>query len=90
MYINPLACQIQICGLRGPLLAVISPCVDRYSCGIVPVLPTSHWRRDAWMGQKMGYPLDNSPDSQEGEAGPQQTVFGGATPLTKPDKTLLK
>ncbi len=34
------------------------------------------------MGPKMGDPLDYLPDSPEGEAGPQRTVFGGATPLT--------
>ena len=39
------------------------------------------------MGPRMGDPLDDPPDSPEGEAGPQRTVFGGATPLTKPVKT---
>jgi hypothetical protein len=76
--------------LRGPLLAVICPCVDSYSCGIVPVLPASHWRSDAQMGPKMGDPLDDPLDSQKGETGPQWIVFGGATPLTKTVKTLLK
>jgi hypothetical protein len=34
------------------------------------------------MGPRMGDPLDDPPDSPEGEAGPQLTVFCGATPLT--------
>ena len=87
MYASPLACRIPICGLRGPLSAVIGPCVDSFSCGIVPALPAGHWRWDAPMGPRMGDPLDDPPDSPEGEAGPQRTVFGGATPLTKPVKT---
>ena len=82
MYASPLVCRIPICGLRGPLSAVIGPCVDSFSCCIVPALPAGHWRWDAPMGPRMGHPLDDPPDSPEGEAGPQQTVFGGATPLT--------
>ncbi len=73
--------------LRGPLSAVIGPCVDSLSCCIVPARPACHWRWDALMGPRMGCPLDYPPDSPEGEAGPQQTVFCGATPLTKPVKT---
>jgi len=87
MYASPLACRIPICGLRGPLSAVIGPCVDSFSCGIVLARPAGHWRWDAPMGQRMGDPPYDPPDSPEGEAGPQQTVFGGATPLTKPVKT---
>ncbi len=77
MYTNPLACKIPICGLMGPLSAMIGPCVDNYSCCIVPVLPTCHWRWDAVKGQKMGNPLEDPPDSQEGEAQSQLSVFGG-------------
>ncbi len=40
------------------------------------------------MGPKVGDLLDDPPDSQVGEAGHQLTVLGGATPLTKPVKTL--
>ncbi len=58
------------------------PCIDSFSCGIVPALPAGHWRWDAQMGPSMGHPLDDPPDSPEGEAGPQRTVFGGATTLT--------
>ena len=61
---------------------MICPCVNSFSCGIVPALPAGHWRRDAPMGPRMGDPLDDPLDSPEGGAGPQQTVFGGATPLT--------
>ncbi len=68
--------------VSGPLTAVIGPCVDSYSCGIAPVRPTGHWRRDALMGPKLGDPLDDPPDSLEGEAGSQLTVLGGATSLT--------
>jgi len=66
---------------------VIGPCVDSFSCGIVLARPAGHWRWDVPMGPRMGDPLDDPPDSPEGEAGPQRTVFGGATPLTKPVKT---
>ena len=31
MYASPLACRILICGLRGPLTAVIGPCVYSFS-----------------------------------------------------------
>ena len=92
IYTNPLACRIPICGLRGPLSAVIGPCVDSYSCCIVPVRLTCHWRWDAPMGPKMGDLLllvDDPQDSPEGEAGPQRTVFGGATPLTNQAKRVL-
>ena len=61
---------------------MIGPCVDSFSCGFVPAWPAGHWRWDALMGPRMGDPLDDPPDSPEGEAGPQRTVFGGATPLT--------
>ena len=67
---------------------MIGPCVDSFSCGIVPALPACHWRWDALMGPRMGDPLNDPPDSQEGEAGPQLTVFCGAIPLTNPVKTL--
>ena len=63
-------------------------CVYSFSCSIVPALPAGHWRWDAPMGPRMSDPLDDPQDSPEGEAGPQQTVFGGAIPLTKPLKTL--
>ena len=66
---------------------MIGPCVDSFSCGIVLARPAGHWRWDVPMGPRMGDPLDDPPDSPEGEAGPQRTVFGGATPLTKPVKT---
>ena len=75
------------CGLRGPLSAVIGPCVDSYYCCIIPVWPTGHSRRDARMGPKMGGQLEDPPDSQEGESRPRRITFGGATPLTKPIKT---
>ncbi len=39
------------------------------------------------MGPRMGDPLDDPPDSPKGEAEPQLTVFGGATPLTNPVKS---
>ncbi len=67
---------------------MIGPCVDSYSCGIVLVLLTCHWRRDAPMGPRMGDPLDDPPDSQEGEAEPQRTVFSGAISLTRLVKIL--
>ncbi len=75
MYTNPLTCRIPICGLKEPLSVMIGPCVDSYSCCIIPVLPTGHWRRDALMRPKMGDPLDDPPDSPEGEARSQPTVF---------------
>ncbi len=80
MYKNLLACRVPICGLMGPLSAVIGPCVDSYSCCIVPGLPTCHWRWDAPMGLKMGDPVGDPQDSPESEARPQRTVFGDATP----------
>jgi hypothetical protein len=46
-----------------------------------PVRPTGHWRWDAPMGPRMSDPIDDPPDSPEGEAGPQRTVFGGASLL---------
>ena len=61
---------------------MIGPCVDSFSCGIAPARPDGHWRWDALMGPRMSDPLDDPPDSPEGEAGPQWTVFGGAAPLT--------
>ncbi len=73
---------------QGPLSAAIDPCVDSYSCCIVPVLPTCRWRWEALMGPKMHDPLDNPPNSPESEARLQLTVFGGAKPLTKQVKTL--
>ncbi len=70
--------------------AVISPCgVDSFSCGIVPAWPAGYWRWDALMGPRMSDPLDDPPDSQEGAAGPQQTVFGGASPLTNQVKRVV-
>ena len=54
---------------------MIGPCVDSFSCGFVPAWPAGHWRWDALMGPRMGDPLDDPPDSPEGEAGPQRTVW---------------
>jgi hypothetical protein len=73
----------------GPPSAVIGPCVDRYSCDIVPVRPAGHWRMDAPMGPKIGDLLDNPPDSPDGEAGHQWTVFGGATPIINQVKRVV-
>ena len=88
-YTNPLANCMASCGLRGPLSAVLGPCVDSYYCCIIPVWRTCHSRWNARMGLKMGGQLDDPPDSQEGESRPQRTTFGGATTLTKPvQKTL--
>ena len=88
-YTNPLANCMASCGLRGPLSAVLGPCVDSCYCCIIPVWRTCHRRWNARMGPKMGGQLDDPPDSQEGESRPQRTTFGGATPLTKPvQKTL--
>ncbi len=39
------------------------------------------------MGPRMGDPLDDPPDSPEGEAELQRNVFGGVTSLSKPIKT---
>ena len=75
------------CRLRGPLSAVMGPCVDSYYCRIIPVWPTCHSRWNARMGPKIGCQLDDTPDSQESESQSHRTTFGGATPLTKPVKT---
>ncbi len=48
----------------------------------------SRW--DARMGPKMDGQLDDPPDSPEGVFRLRATVFGGATPLTKPVKTEIK
>ena len=86
-YTNPLANRMATCGLRGPLSAVLGPCVDSCYCCIIPVWRTCHSRWNARMGLKMGGQLDDPPDSQEGESRSQRTTFGGATPLAKPVKT---
>ncbi len=41
------------------------------------------------MGPRMGNPLGDPLASAEGEAGPQRTVFGGATPLTNQGKRVV-
>ena len=89
-YTNPFSNCMATCGLRGPLSAVIGPCVDSYYCCIIPVWRIRHSRWNAWMGPKMGGQLDDPPESQEGESRLQRTTFGGATPLTKPVKNTLK
>ena len=89
-YTNPLSNRMATCGLRGPLSAVLGPCVDSCYCCIIPVWRTCHSRWNARMGPKMGGQIDDPPDSQGGESRPQRTTFGGATPLTKPVKNTLK
>jgi hypothetical protein len=79
---------LRLC-LRGPLSAVIGTCVNSYSCCIGHVLLAGHWRWDSPIGPRMSNPLDDPLNSPEGEAGPQRTVFGGATPFTKPVKHCL-
>ncbi len=41
------------------------------------------------MGPRMDDLLDNPLDSPKSEAGPQRTVFGGATPLTNQVKRVV-
>ena len=89
-YTNPLSNRMATCGLRGPLSAVLGPCVDSCYCCIIPVWRTCHSRWNARMGLKMGGQIDDPPDSQGGESRPQRTTFGCATPLTKPVKNTLK
>ena len=89
-YTNPLSNCMATCGLRGPLSAVLGPCVDSCYCCCIPVWRTCHSRWNARMGPKMGGQLDDPPDSRGGESRPQRTTFGGATPLTKPVKNTLK
>jgi hypothetical protein len=89
-YTNPLSNCMATCGLRGPLSAVLGPCVDSCYCCCIPVWRTCHSRWNARMGPKMGGQLDGPPDSRGGESRPQRTTFGGATPLTKPVKNTLK
>ena len=89
-YTNPLANRMATCGLRGPPLAVVGPCVDSHYCCIIPVWCTFHSRWNTRMGPKMGCQLDDPPDSQGGESQPQRSTFGGVTTLTKPVENTLK
>jgi hypothetical protein len=47
-------------------------------------------RRDARMGPKLGCHIDDHPCSPDAESQPQGTIFGGATPLAKPVKTICR
>ena len=82
---NPLSNRMVTCGLRGPLSAVLGPCVDSCYCCCIPVWRTCHSRWNARMGPKMGGQLDDPPDSRGGESRLHRTTFqvGGDTPLTK-------
>ena len=82
-YTNLLSNRMATCGLRGPLSAVLGPCVDSCYCCIIPVWRTCHRRWNARMGLKMGGQIDDPPDSQGGESRPRRTTFGGAIPLSK-------
>ena len=79
-YTNPLANCMASCGLRGPLSAVLGPCVDSCYCGIIPVWRTCHSRWNDRMGPKMGAQLDDPPDSRRGESRPQDHVWRRYTP----------